>query len=85
MRGEPEHDEVGVQPVQDVVLVGVVARLAALAPHEVHDLVLALPGLAGVREDHLRKQDEWKMGRRARTVRTFSRRGTHARPSGFCV
>lgn len=53
MRGEPEHDEVRVQSVQDVVLVRVVARLGALPAHEVHDLVLPLAGLAGVRQNDL--------------------------------
>lgn len=53
MRGEPEHDEVRVQAVQDVVLVRVVPRLGALPAHEVHDLVLSLARLAGVRQYHL--------------------------------
>ena len=53
VRGEPQHDEVGVQAVEDVAGVGVVPRLRALRPHELHDLVLSLAGDGGVAEDHL--------------------------------
>ena len=37
-----EHDEVGVEAVQDVPRVGVVVRLAPLVADVVHDFVLAL-------------------------------------------
>ena len=50
--GQAEHDEVGVGAAQHVARVGVVVRLGALAPDVVHDLVLALAGHVGVRQDH---------------------------------
>lgn len=42
VRGQRQHDEVGVQAVNDVALVGVIALLHALVPDELDDLVLAL-------------------------------------------
>mmetsp|Transcript_5938 Transcript_5938/g.21724 ORF Transcript_5938/g.21724 Transcript_5938/m.21724 type:complete len:235 (+) Transcript_5938:3934-4638(+) len=53
MRRQREHDQVGVQAVQAVLGVGVEARQAPLAANVVHDLVLALTGHIGVREDDL--------------------------------
>lgn len=40
VRGEAQHDQVGVCAAQTVVGVGVVVGLRALAPDEVHDLML---------------------------------------------
>ena len=54
VRGQAEHDEVGVQAVQAVADVGVPPRAAALLPDVRHDLVLALPRDVGIRQDDLR-------------------------------
>lgn len=43
MRGEPQHDEVSVEPIQTVSGVGVVFLLALAVPDEFHDLVFPLP------------------------------------------
>lgn len=53
MRGKPEHDQVRIQPMQDMVLIRIVARLSPLSPNEVHDLVLPLAGFARIRQDYL--------------------------------
>lgn len=44
VRREREHDEVGVETINDVLGVGVVRRVGALAANKVHDLVLAFSG-----------------------------------------
>ena len=54
MRGEGQHDQVGVQAVQAVPQVGFPSRAPPLLPDVLHDLVLALPRHVGVRQDHLR-------------------------------
>lgn len=51
---EREHDKVGVETVDDVLRVGVVRGVAALAADEVHDLVLALSGNGRVGDDDLK-------------------------------
>ena len=54
MRGQSQHDEVGVRPQQTMVGVGVMVRVAALSADVVHYLVLSLTWDVGIREDHLR-------------------------------
>ena len=51
VRGQAEHDQVGVGAAQHVVRVRVVVGLGALSTYEVHGLVLALARHVGVRED----------------------------------
>lgn len=51
--GQPQHDEIGVQPVQAVAGGGVPPGPPALLAHVRHDLVLPLPGRVGVRQHHL--------------------------------
>lgn len=48
VRGQTQHNEIRIQPMQDVMLVGVVAWLTSLSSHEVHDLVFPFPGLIGI-------------------------------------
>ncbi len=51
--GKTKHDEIGVQPVDDVPGVGVMLGRVALRAHEVHDLVLTLAGNGGIRDEDL--------------------------------
>ena len=51
VRGQRQHDEVGIQPVQDVDEVGIVVGLRPLEADVGHDLVLPLPGDGGIAED----------------------------------
>mmetsp|Transcript_6747 Transcript_6747/g.16597 ORF Transcript_6747/g.16597 Transcript_6747/m.16597 type:complete len:270 (+) Transcript_6747:3036-3845(+) len=53
VRGEREHDKIGIQSVQDVDQIGIVPLLGALGAHVRHDLVLPLSGHGGVAEYHL--------------------------------
>ena len=49
VRGQAQHDEVGIQAVQAVADVGVPPGAPALLPDVGHDFVLALPGHIGIR------------------------------------
>mmetsp|Transcript_30763 Transcript_30763/g.99524 ORF Transcript_30763/g.99524 Transcript_30763/m.99524 type:complete len:314 (-) Transcript_30763:118-1059(-) len=51
VRGQPQHHQVGIEPVHAVARVRVVAWLQPALPYEVHDLVLALAGDRRVGED----------------------------------
>ena len=53
MCGQPQHDQIRISPIDTVPLVGVVPRGRPLPPYEVQNLVLALPGDAGIAEDDL--------------------------------
>ena len=53
VRRQRQHDEVGVEAVEAVARVRLVAGLQPLQPDELHDLVLALAGDRAVGEDHL--------------------------------
>ena len=53
MQRKTEHDEIGVETMQHMPLVGVVTRLAALLPEEAHDLVLTLARLVRIRKNDL--------------------------------
>ena len=53
MLGQAQHDEVSVRPVQTMVGVGVMVRVAALSADVVHYLVFSLTWNIGIREDHL--------------------------------
>ena len=48
MRGDPQHDEIGVCSVQAMVGVGVVVGRVSLTTNEVHDLVLPLAWHVGI-------------------------------------
>ncbi len=51
--GEREHDEIGVEAVDDVFGVGIVFGMRALTTDVFHDLVLSFTGYAGIRDDDL--------------------------------
>lgn len=48
VRSQAQHNQIRIQSMQDMMLVRVVAWLASLSSHEVHDLVFPFPGLIGV-------------------------------------
>ena len=54
VRGQPQHDEIGVSAAEDVLGVGVVIGLGPLLADVVHDLVLSLAGDVGVTQNHLK-------------------------------
>lgn len=51
--GDAQHDQVGIEPVQHVLRVGVPPREAPLKPNILDDFVLPLAGDIGVGQDHL--------------------------------
>ena len=53
MRGQPEHDQIGVGAPDAVVRVGVVRGRVPLFPDVVDDFVLALSRHRSVREDYV--------------------------------
>lgn len=53
MRSKPKHNQVRVQPMQDMMLIRIVSRLSPLPPYKVHDLVLSLSGLTSIRKNYL--------------------------------
>ena len=61
MRGQAQHDEVGIEAIEAVARVGIPAGAAALLPDVRHDLVLALPGHICIRQDHLHARETQRM------------------------
>lgn len=51
VRCEREHDQIGIETVDDVFRVGIVFAGDALTANKVHDLVFSFAGDGGVRDD----------------------------------
>ena len=53
MRGQTQHDQIGIGSAQHMLRIGVMVRLSALATNVIHDFVFSLARHIGIRENHL--------------------------------
>lgn len=77
---QAEHDQVGVESVNDMLRVRVVRRMRALTTDVIHDLVLAFTRHGSVGDDDL----ELPAGRQSSDTRSSFRR-THSRPARIFI